>query len=375
MGIRLTKPLAVPEYETARVKLYVAHPATSETVVLPPYTVDMQRVVATMFPARTAKANSCALLGNDLFISNSSPDSQCIFKVPDYLVQGGLAAAETFVFTLDGSDYVGMAFDPAGNLYAAEGAPLDNHIFRYTGTGKPYPGPAAAQLNNYATRIDLGNAGVTSYFANLAFDEAGNLWASDYRNHRLVVFDAAHLGGANTYHVLSNLTAQIPVANTNAALMSDIDHLFSSPEGIAFDGAGNLWVANNNDGAQGVQNQRASLVQITPALQSAVLASAVGGSPFQPNAGQSGSEYFIYQVPNTHDDAGTRPQFGGLQIDRAAGRIYVNEEIAGNGRGYDIGTIAAIGTQTGPNDLAIVSTNPGNGGMALVEQELLILIV
>ena len=26
MGIPLTKPLVVPEYETARVKLYVAHP-------------------------------------------------------------------------------------------------------------------------------------------------------------------------------------------------------------------------------------------------------------------------------------------------------------------------------------------------------------
>ena len=194
MSIELTKPLAVPEYETARVKLYVAHPVTHETVVLPPYTVDVQRVVSAMFPGRTAKANSCALLGNDLFIANSSSNSQCIFKVPDYLVQGGLAGAETFVFTLDGSDYVGMAFDPAGNLYAAEGVLLDNRVVMYTGTGKPYPGAVAAQLNNYATRIDLGNAGVTSYFANLAFDEAGNLWASDYRNHRLVVFDAAHLG-------------------------------------------------------------------------------------------------------------------------------------------------------------------------------------
>jgi len=185
----------------------------------------------------------------------------------------------------------------------------------------------------------------------------------------------AHLGGANTYHVFSNLAAQIPVSNTDAALISDIDNLFSSPEGIAFDGAGNLWVANNNDGAQGIQNQRTSLVQITPGLQSAVLATAAGGSPLEPNAGQSGTEYFIYQVPNVADNAGPRPQFGGLQVDRAAGRIYVNEEIGGSGRGYDIGTIAAIGTQTGTNDLAIVSTNPGNGGMALVERTLLVVIM
>jgi hypothetical protein len=62
-----------------------------------------------------------------------------------------------------------------------------------------------------------------------------------------------------------------------------------------------------------------------------------------------------------------------LQIDRAAGRISVNEEIAGNGRGYDIATIAAIGTLTAVNNLDIVSTNPGNGGIALVNIDLPIL--
>jgi sugar lactone lactonase YvrE len=374
MGIRLTRPLVVPEYETARVTLYVAHPVTGDTVPVPSYTIDVQQVLSTILPGRTAKANSCALLGDDLFISNSSPDSQCIFKVPNYLVQGALAGTEAFVFTLDGDDFVGLAFDLAGNMYAAEGFPLDNRIVRYTGTDKPYPGPVAAQLDNYTARADLGNAGLTSYFANLAFDTAGNLWVSDYLNHRLVVFDAANLGGTNTYHALSNLSAQIPVANTDPALMSNIDHLFSSPEGIAFDPAGNLWVANNNDGVQGLQNQRTSLVRITPALQSAVLATAPDGSPLEPDVGQSGSEYFVYQVPNVADDAGLRPQFGGLQIDRAAGRIYVNEQVAGNGRGYDIDIIAAIGTHTGINDLAIVSTNPGNGGIALVERELLVVV-
>ena len=44
----------------------------------------------------------------------------------------------------------------------------------------------------------------------------------------------------------------------------------------------------------------------------------------------------------------------------------MNEEIAGKGRGYEIATIAAIGTSTATNDLEIVSTNPGNGGIALV---------
>jgi hypothetical protein len=279
MSIQLTKPLVVPEYVNAIVKMYTSDPVTSVTVMLPSYTIDVQSVLTSLIPGRTANANAIALNNGDLFIGNSSPDSQCVFKVPNYLVDPGAAIAQTFVFTLDGNDYVGMAFNAIGDLYAAEGNFLDNYIFKYTGTDNVYPGPALAAVDNYTTRVDLGNAGVSSYFANLAFDAAGNLWASDYKNHRLVVFDAANLGGANTYHVLANLDGSIPVANTDPALNGNADHLFAEPEGIDFDAAGNLWVANNNDaGAGGVQNLRTSLVEITSALQAAVLATASGGT-------------------------------------------------------------------------------------------------
>ena len=76
------------------------------------------------------------------------------------------------------------------------------------------PGAAAAG-NNYVSRVSMGNAGATSYFADLVFDAAGNLWASDYLNHRIVVFT----GGA--FRVLNNLVGAIPVANTNAALSAN----------------------------------------------------------------------------------------------------------------------------------------------------------
>src|SRR3954462_2339596 len=170
MSIQLTKPLVVPEFNTAMVKLYVPHPVTLDTLPLPPYTINVQTVVTALFKGRTAAANSCALHGTDLFISNSGPNSQCIFKVPDYLVQGGVAMAQMFVFTLDSNDYVGMAFDAAGaHLYVAGGAPPedaappkprkpgDNHVLRYDGTEVAYPGPAAAGGDNHGTLVDLGN--------------------------------------------------------------------------------------------------------------------------------------------------------------------------------------------------------------------------
>jgi endoglucanase len=307
------------------------------------------------------------LHGNDLFIAHSSADSQCIFKLPNYLTNPAQAMAQGFVFSLDGSDYVGMAFNIAGELYAAEGSFSNNRIFKYTGTATPYPGPALAAVSNYATRTDMGNAGMPSYFANLAFDAAGNLWVSDYLNHRVVVFDAANLGGTNTFHVLTNLTGSIPVANTDAALNANTSHLFAEPEGLDFDADGNLWVANNNDGngAGGVQTTKTALVKLTPVLQQNVLATVAGGS-LTPTVAQSNADFFIYQVPNLANNGAVRPQFGGLQIDRTAARLFVNEQIAGDGRGYDLATIAAIGTSTAANDLNIVSTNPGNGGIALV---------
>src|SRR5262249_38248659 len=159
---------------------------------------------------------------------------------------------------------------------------------KYTGTAEPDPDPALAAVSNYTTRTDMGNAGMPSYFANLAFDAAGNLWVSDYLNHRVVVFDAANLGGTNTFHVLTNLTGSIPVATTDAALNANTSHLFAEPEGLDFDADGHLWVANNNDGngAGGVQTTKTALVKLTPVLQQNVLATVAGGS-LTPTVAQS----------------------------------------------------------------------------------------
>ena len=42
MSIQLTKPLVVPEYVNAIVKMYTSDPVTSVTVMLPSYTIDVQ---------------------------------------------------------------------------------------------------------------------------------------------------------------------------------------------------------------------------------------------------------------------------------------------------------------------------------------------
>jgi hypothetical protein len=73
---------------------------------------------------------------------------------------------------------------------------------------------------------------------------------------------------------------------------------------------------------------------------------------------------FIYNVPNGTNG---RPQFGGLQVDRAGNRLYVNEELDGKGRAYNLATIAATPATAADSVLAITSTNPGNGGLSLLQ--------
>jgi hypothetical protein len=352
----LTKPLIVPEYNNGKIKLYTPDPTTGEPVENIAYTIDMQIVLNRLFPGRSARPNCCKLLGIDLFVTLSSDNSQAVIRLPDYLSNPSGAQNNASAFSIFGNDYVGLAFDKSGNLYVAEGSYGNNQIVKYSAANTP---------------TVIGNAGATSYFANLVFDAAGNLWVSDAQNHRVVAFDATGLtSGANSYHVLANLSGSLNVANTSVGLNAPIANLFAAPEGLdfdSFDATANLWVANNNDPNNGLSNPLSngltSLVKIPKVLQNAVLATANGGTATL-IANDANSKFFIYQVPNS---AAGKPKFGGLQVDKAGGRLYVNEQVSGKGRAYDLNTIAATSTNSVDSELKIVSTNPGNGGIALLE--------
>lgn len=353
MSNKLTTPLIVPEYQNGIVKTYTPNPTLGD-IVEAAYTIDIKQILTSLGiingsdgkPA-IATANSCVLNGNDLFVSISSGNSQGIIKFPKYLSDPFFAKKNASLFSSAETDYVGMAVDSSGNLYSTEGSFLNNRVIRYAGA-------------NPASRAVIGNAGATSYFGNMVFDATGNLWVTDYQNNRVVVFDSANLGGTNTFHILNNLRGAIPVANTNGSLKTDatIKSLFSQPEGIDRDASGNIWIANNNDGNTGPKNDFTSIVKITPAFQLVIL----GSNNTDPTLAGANNSYSIYQVPAS---ASGQPQLGGLQIDRSVGRIFVNEEIAGKGRWYDIASIANISTSD-TNHIDIVSTNPGNGGIALV---------
>lgn len=340
----LHRKLIVPEWANQRVKMYTP---TSYPNADANYTIDLSGLCS------SANPNGVTVYENDLFVTVSSGGCQRIYRYPDYLTNPSSAIVNSQMVTNYGNDYVGLLFDASGNLYTTEGSYGDNQLVRY------------AASNNYAAPPEvLGNAGLTSYLANMAFDAQGNLWVSDYLNHRIVVFDANNLNTIHTHRSITTISGGIVTANTVAAMQTNTQTVFSNPEGIAFDAEGNLWVANNNN--EGANPDFTSLVKISKAFLDFVvaqpentffnLASVGNNGPNQPDG------YSVYNVPNSGSG---HSQLGGLQIDKSIGRIYVTEQKSGQGFYFDLATVAGITATYANYALPITTTNPGNGGLFL----------
>ena len=146
------------------------------------YTIDLATLPNGLNTA--ASPNCTAMFGNDLFVTITGAN-QRIYKFPDYGTNPTNAITNVSQVANFSSDYVGLAFDVTGNLYVSEGTWGNTTIFKYT------------VASNYATRIDLGNGGVTSYFANIAFDASGNWWASDFWTNLIIAINVADLNTAS----------------------------------------------------------------------------------------------------------------------------------------------------------------------------------
>src|SRR5581483_2972839 len=125
----------------------------------------------------------------------------------------------------------GVTFDSAGNLWVMDPAANVN--------GKQAPALvefSAAQLAALATTpAPMPAAVILSETLNFpqqsVFDSKGNQWVTDHNNNLVAVFSAAQLAMTGT--------------NTLTPAVVLVSNAFNGPLGIALDGAGDLWVANN----------------------------------------------------------------------------------------------------------------------------------
>jgi sugar lactone lactonase YvrE len=131
----------------------------------------------------------------------------------------------------------GLAFDSKGNLWVVDSG--DDRVLEFT---QPFVNGENASLVLGQSSFE-GYRGATTATgmespSYLAFDQYGDLWVTDEGNNRVLEYTQPFSTGEAASLVLgqSNFTAASPTSGAKG--------LFE-PNGIAFDGAGNLWVADS----------------------------------------------------------------------------------------------------------------------------------
>jgi sugar lactone lactonase YvrE len=140
-----------------------------------------------------------------------------------------------------------LAFDAAGNLWAAD-AP-NNRVLRFTA---PFASGAAATfvlgqsgyLLGAANRGGAVGANTLDWPAGVAVDAGGNVWVSDSGSSRVLRWTAASVGAAFASPGPSADTVLGQALLTSAAAGVSQSAL-NNPGGIYFDAIGNLWVADS----------------------------------------------------------------------------------------------------------------------------------
>jgi len=139
--------------------------------------------------------------------------------------------------TLDGATDV--AFDSSGNLWVADRN--DHRVVEFT---PPFSNGQAGSVivgGGCAIFGGLLGANCLSVTEFLAFDHSGMLWVYDTGNGRVLGFPSPITNGENASVVLG----QPDFATTYGPNWNVTQSILISPEGIAFDSSGNLWVADS----------------------------------------------------------------------------------------------------------------------------------
>jgi DNA-binding beta-propeller fold protein YncE len=166
--------------------------------------------------------------------------------------------AATSVFAFPGGNPVGLAVDGSDNIYVT--TPYNNQIMKYTPSGSG---------SVFAT--DDGSGLILNNPQDLAFDSLGNLYTINNNVSSLSKFDSSGhssvfvpyydfithgpglaVDSANNVYVLTNATeiAKFSPGVVNSPFANDPGQSYSqaNAQGMAFDSAGNLYVANYYDG-------------------------------------------------------------------------------------------------------------------------------
>ena len=144
--------------------------------------------------------------------------------------QRGSATASTLCFEVGGAPFgsVGVAVDGAGDLFVADSG--NDRALEYTG---PF---GAKETNSTSANLIFYGTGGQNDPGGIAFDGAGNLYVAWNQGNEILVYEDA-VGGPN---LTANHTIGPGEGNPSSSSLQ-------SPGGLAIDGAGNLYAADIGD--------------------------------------------------------------------------------------------------------------------------------
>jgi streptogramin lyase len=237
--------VAVADWENNRVLIYDS-----------PFTTDMNASVVlgqsdftTGVQATSATGLACpratAIDGNgNLWVADEYNSRVLEFKTPftsgmsaSLVIGQGNFTTSGIAVSQNGLSFPnGLAFDPSGNLWVSD---MDNS--RVLEFKTPFTSGMSASLvigqQNYTSGTSATSASGLDYPFAITFDSSGNLWVADSSNNRMLEFKTPFTSGMSASLVIGQ-------SDFTTAGSSTSQNGLYGPEGVAFDSAGNLWVAD-----------------------------------------------------------------------------------------------------------------------------------
>ena len=129
----------------------------------------------------------------------------------------------------------GIAFDPSGNLWVADSQ--NDSVVEFKA-----PITMGESVSTVIGEYSNGQSNSTNLYEpyGIAFDHSGNLWVADSGDNRIVEYNAPLTANEPGSLVLGQSSLTATSDNVARANMSE-------PEDIAFDAAGNTWVADTEN--------------------------------------------------------------------------------------------------------------------------------
>jgi hypothetical protein len=182
----------------------------------------------------------------NLWVSNRF-GSNVVEFTPDQLATGGAAIPETTIFSANFGAPEGLQFDASGTLWIADIAV--SQIFGFKAATL-----AAVEGTDTIIPPDIINSSASIIGpTDVIVESSGDQWVANFGGNNLLQFAAADVAASGSPAPITTISATSVTTASGVALSLD------SPQGLAFDKKGNLWVSN------ALSDNAGSIAEFTPA--------------------------------------------------------------------------------------------------------------